>query len=192
MSALSGLIRRLVKGSGLTSQEGDANLDKIEQAISDLEQAAASFPSADNSTLELVGGTIREKDLGTTTAKLADGSATLVKLASDSVDPTKTKSASSILTSAAGASAIDWSLSWSFYTTLTENTTYSFANTKDGQSVTIAITQHAAAAKTVTWPAVKWSGGVAPTMTPGLSKIDIYTIWKVNGLFFGAVVANCS
>lgn len=192
MSFISGLVKRLVKGAPLTAQEGDNNLSILEQALNDLEQAASVFPSADGSTIEIVGGTIREKDLGTTTAKLADGAVTAVKVANDAVTPAKESTVATAVVSVAGAAAIDWSLTWTFYTTLTENTTYSFSNTKEGQTISIVIAQHASSAKTVTWPSIKWSGGSAPVMSIGLAKHDVYTFQKINGIFYGTAVQNCS
>lgn len=132
------------------------------------------------------------KDAGTTTAKLADDAVTLAKLADDSVVPGNLKTASIQVVSSAGAATLDWLTGPSFYTTLTENTTYAFSNMKDGQAVTFAVAQHASAAKTVTWPTVRWSGGVAPTMTATLSRTDVYTFLRVNGVTYGAVVANCA
>lgn len=192
MAGILGLVRRLVKGSGLTSLEGDANLDKIESAISDLQAAAASFPSADGVTLEIVGGVVRAKDAGISTIKLVDASITNPKIAADAILPTNIFSAATQVVSSGGAATIDWSLTNSFYCTLTENTTFAFSNTKDGEDISIAITQHASSAKTVTWPSIRWSGGVAPVMSVGLSKVDVYTFTKINGVFYGAVVANCS
>lgn len=91
-------------------------------------------------------------------------------------------------TTTISASAIDWSLNNTFSKSIgSTNTTFTFSNTTDGQSITVLIT---ATTGTVTWPSTKWSGGVAPTQT--VSGTDIYTFIKVGSTFYGSVVGNFS
>ena len=93
-------------------------------------------------------------------------------------------------TSTISASAIDWSLSNSFYKTLAANTTFTFSNAQDGQVITICLL-NTTSNYTVTWPTIKWSGGTAPTMTTG-AKYDVYTIYynATVGAYFGSYVQN--
>ena len=93
-------------------------------------------------------------------------------------------------TSTISASAIDWSLSNSFYKTLAANTTFTFSNAQDGQVITICLL-NTTSNYTVTWPTIKWAGGTAPTMTTG-AKYDVYTIYynATVGAYFGSYVQN--
>ena len=86
------------------------------------------------------------------------------------------------------ASAIDWSLGNVFYKTLGANTTFTFSNITDGQTIDVAVT-NTASNWTVTWPTVSWSGGSAPTQTTG-AHTDVYTFVRVNGVTYGSVVQN--
>jgi hypothetical protein len=93
-------------------------------------------------------------------------------------------------TSTISASAIDWSLSNSFYKTLAANTTFTFSNQQDGQVITICLL-NTTSNYTVTWPTIKWAGGTAPTMTTG-AHYDVYTIYynATVGAYFGSYVQN--
>lgn len=86
------------------------------------------------------------------------------------------------------STAIDWSLGDDFYKTLAANTTFTFSNTTDGQIITVELL-NTASNYTVTWPTVKWVGGLAPTQTVG-AKTDIYTFKKRGSNIFGTVVQN--
>ena len=93
-------------------------------------------------------------------------------------------------TSTISASAIDWSVSNSFYKTLAANTTFTFSNAQDGQVITICLL-NTTSNYTVTWPTIKWAGGTAPTMTTG-AHYDVYTIYynATVGAYFGSYVQN--
>ena len=93
-------------------------------------------------------------------------------------------------TSTISASAIDWSVSNSFYKTLGANTTFTFSNAVDGQVITICLL-NTTSNYTVTWPTIKWAGGTAPTMTTG-AHYDVYTIYynATVGAYFGSYVQN--
>ena len=90
-------------------------------------------------------------------------------------------------TNTPAALAFDWSQSNSFTKTLPTNgsNTITFANTTDGQSITITLTG-AGSSTTVSWPTVKWPGGVAPTQTP--SGTDSYTFIKQGSVIYGSYV----
>lgn len=86
------------------------------------------------------------------------------------------------------ALAIDWSTGLVFKKTLGANSTFTFSNTKDGQTIVVALT-NTASNYTVTWPTVSWSGGSAPTQTIG-AKTDVYTFIKIGSTIYGSVVQN--
>jgi hypothetical protein len=78
------------------------------------------------------------------------------------------------VTAAISASDIDWSAANLHTKTLAANTTFTFSNQSTGYNVIVVRLTNTASNFTVTWPTVKWSGGVAPTMTTGATS-DIYT-----------------
>lgn len=88
------------------------------------------------------------------------------------------------------ASDIDWSAGTAFTKTLAANTTFTFSNTQDAQTIVVGLT-NTASNYTVTWPTVKWSGGAAPTQTTG-AKTDVYTFVKLGSTFYGSAVQNFS
>jgi len=122
---------------------------------------------------------------GTTAKNHFDGA---VDVASTNV--AKTNQNLTPATSTISASAIDWSLSNSFYKTLGANTTFTFSNAVDGQVITICLL-NTTSNYTVTWPTIKWAGGTAPTMTTG-AHYDVYTIYynATVGAYFGSYVQN--
>lgn len=90
---------------------------------------------------------------------------------------------------AIAAAAIDWSAGGVFTKTIAANTTFTFSNVTAGRVIRVVITGDAS--HTVTWPAVKWGGGVAPVQT--LSKDDVYTfISLASGTIYGSAVQNMS
>ena len=93
-----------------------------------------------------------------------------------------------IPSNAISASDIDWNASQTHSKTLSANTTFTFSNATDGQTIVVAIT-NTASNYTVTWPTVSWSGGVAPTQTTG-AKTDIWTFVKIGSTIYGSVVQN--
>ena len=85
------------------------------------------------------------------------------------------------------STSIDWSLASSFYKTIATNTTFTFANTVPGQSITVAVS--AAGNYTVTWPTtVAWSGGIAPRQTA--STTNIYFFHNVNNIVYGDLITD--
>jgi hypothetical protein len=91
---------------------------------------------------------------------------------------------------AIAAADIDWSLGNVFTKTLAANTTFTFSNMSDGQTIVVRLT-NTASNYTVTWPTCKWSGGVAPTMTIG-AKDDVYTFIRIGSTTYGSAVQNMS
>ncbi len=84
---------------------------------------------------------------------------------------------------------LDWSLGDYFSKTISAATVFTFSNTGLSRTIVVAVTGDAS--HTVTWPAVKWAGGVAPVQT--LSKLDMYTFIQMSdGNIYGSVVQNMS
>lgn len=117
-----------------------------------------------------------------------DGSKFRIK--GDPVTPAQVWVAQNVATNAVAAAEIDWSKGPSHSKTLSANTTFTFANALDGQTINVAIT-NTAGNYTVTWPTVQWSGGTAPTQTVG-AKSDVYTFTKIGSTIFGAASQNHS
>lgn len=87
---------------------------------------------------------------------------------------------------AVSAMEIDWTAGSVFTKTLAAGAnTFTFANAADGMVIVVIVT---GAASTLTWPAVEWAGGVAPTQTA--SGVDVYTFVKAGSLIFGSVVQD--
>lgn len=85
---------------------------------------------------------------------------------------------------AVAAMAIDWSLGQVFTKTLAAGAnTFTFSNQASGMVIVVRVT---GAASTLTWPTVKWAGGVAPTQTA--SGIDVYTFVHDGTSIYGSVV----
>lgn len=96
--------------------------------------------------------------------------------------------------SEATTSAIDWINANSLYHTLSANTSFTFSNDANGQTIVLTVTQASSGGPyTATFPAgVQWSGGTEPTMTSTASRTDVYTFIKVNGIIYGSSIKNFS
>ncbi len=104
---------------------------------------------------------------------------------------TTSLSGQSILISGRGTQTIgildiDWSAASVFKKTLTGNSTFTFSNSSDGQSIVVALTN--TGAFTATWPTVAWANGIPPVQTTG--RTDMYTFTKITTLFYGTAVQN--
>jgi hypothetical protein len=85
---------------------------------------------------------------------------------------------------AVSAMAIDWSAGSVFTKALAAGAnTFTFSNASSGRMITVRVT---GAASTLTWPTVKWAGGVAPTQTA--SGTDVYTFVHDGTSIYGSVV----
>ena len=85
---------------------------------------------------------------------------------------------------AVAALEIDWALGAVFTKTLAAGAnTFTFSNQASGMVIVVRVT---GAASTLTWPTVKWAGGVAPTQTA--SGIDVYTFVHDGTSIYGSVV----
>ena len=90
------------------------------------------------------------------------------------------------VSSSGGTTTFDTSTGTIFVTTLSESTTFVFSNAPTagtGYEMTLEIIQDASASGyTVTWPAsVTWAGGTAPTLSTGISAVDSFAFYTVDG-----------
>jgi hypothetical protein len=67
--------------------------------------------------------------------------------------------------------------------TLTASCTFTFPTAVAGQSFTLVLRQGGSGSYTITWPVtiVKWSGGVAPTLTTTVGAVDVIGFTCVDG-----------
>ncbi len=141
------------------------------------------------------------------TAQAVETTATIATSASQSADATITlPSATGTLATtadlnpavnAAGNSGASKTLTFTGYTpqalTLTASCTLTIAGTANGGTYLIKLTQGGAGSYTVTWPeAVKWPGGVAPTLTTDVGAIDVITLFSDGTNLYGNVALDYS
>lgn len=120
------------------------------------------------------------KDLRVTASETIKNGATVTLEAGAKVIPRPTVVISAL--------DIDWRVGSVFSKTLAANSTFTFSNVADGNVIVVALT-NTASNFTVSWPTVKWAGGVAPVQTVG-AKIDVYTFVRVGSVTIGSVVQN--
>lgn len=99
------------------------------------------------------------------------------------------------LTSVAGVLTIDLSRGEYFAVTLTENITSivmtGVPTSGFGASFLLWITQHASAAKTVTFPAAfDWDGGTVGAVSTAVGKVDILACSTRNGTTWDATLSK--
>jgi len=83
---------------------------------------------------------------------------------------------------------IDWNVADYRFKTLSANTTFTFSNQSEAETITVILT-NTAGNFTVTWPSVRWTGGFAPVMSIGV-RSDMYTFVMVNGIIWASYVQN--
>lgn len=77
-----------------------------------------------------------------------------------------------------GATNIDWATGNNKRIRLIGNSTLTFLNPVAGAFYTLEVVQDGTGSRLITWPAsVKWSAGAAPTLTTGVTKIDIISFY---------------
>lgn len=121
-------------------------------------------------------------------AALTATPATVAQGGTNSATVAAARVALNVTTNAVSASDIDWSLGATHSKTLAANSTFTFSNAVDGETIIVKIT-NTASNYTVTWPTVSWAGSVAPTQTVG-AKVDVYTFVKIGSTIFGSAVQN--
>lgn len=85
---------------------------------------------------------------------------------------------------------IDWSSGNVFNYTITGNTTFSFTNNRDGQTIVLAVRNTGLNNFTNTWPSsVRWPYNTTPTQTSG-AFTDVYTFIKMGTGIFANTVQN--
>lgn len=95
---------------------------------------------------------------------------------------------STISTQTIASTDIDWATGSLFVQTLPSNRTFTFSNRTSGQTITVRLT-NTASNYTVTWPTVKWPGGVTHVMTTG-AKSDVCTFAYDGSDTYGSCIQN--
>lgn len=86
---------------------------------------------------------------------------------------------------------IDGVTARTFSRTLSANTTFTFPNLIDGETVTVVVKQAAAGGPyTASFSGAIWRTGATPVMSTGANKQDVYTFIKVGTTIFGAASQN--
>jgi parallel beta-helix repeat protein len=148
--------------------------------------------SGDNQFIDLLGTANTNKAIGFNGSGVMSALATPLLTAANTFTADQTVQGKLTTRSLVGtvvsvaASAIDWAAGSSFSKTLSANTTFTFANTTSGQSITVAVT-NTASNYAVTWPGgIKWPGGLNPTQSTGV-QTDVYTFKNIGGVFYGSI-----
>jgi len=83
---------------------------------------------------------------------------------------------------------IDWAASNTFYITLTGNTNFTFANSRDGQTIIASVSNTGTGPYSGIWPStIKWPVQTVPVQTTG-NFTDIYTFIDITGAIYGSAV----
>ena len=97
------------------------------------------------------------------------------------------------LSSSSNAVSLDCEAGNSFTHTLSENTTFTFANPPSGKSFTFilkVVQDGSASGFTLTWPTVKWNAATAPTLTATASAIDYFVFTYDGTNWYGFTAAQ--
>ena len=97
------------------------------------------------------------------------------------------------LSSSSNAVSLDCEAGNSFTHTLSENTTFTFANPPSGKSFTFilkVVQDGSASGFTLTWPTVKWNAATAPTLTATASAIDYFVFTYDGTNWYGLTAAQ--
>jgi len=115
------------------------------------------------------------------------------------ISGTATVAQTTVSTQALGTLTTTGTITWSngsvFTATLTSGSTcvFTFSGAVSGQIIVVEITNGGSGGTgVVTWPTVKWAGGVAPTQTVGTAALDVYTFVYNGSFYVGSVVQNLS
>jgi parallel beta-helix repeat protein len=86
---------------------------------------------------------------------------------------------------------IDWTAGNKQKITLTAApATLTFTNPAGPASLILRIVEDGTGSRTITWPTVKWAGGVAPTLTTTAAAIDIVALYFDGTTYYGNVSLN--
>lgn len=88
---------------------------------------------------------------------------------------------------------IDWDYANIFSRTISTDTTFTFSNTKDGQSIYVRVKQDATGSWGVTWPGtILWPNRSSPTMSTAENSVDLYMFVQISGTVYGSYAQNYS
>jgi hypothetical protein len=80
---------------------------------------------------------------------------------------------------------IDWNNGNRQKVTLTGSPTFTFGNPISGATYTLELVQDGTGSRTVTWPSIKWVGGISPLLSTAANSIDIISLFYDGLNFFG-------
>lgn len=190
-----------VNAKGLTTAAASTAIQIAESQVTNLVSDLAGKQATGNYITALTGD-VTASGPGSAAATLATvnsnvGSFTLASItvngkglitAASSATTPLTVAQTTISTQAISSTAIDWSTGNVFtQSNGATSRTFTFSNQTSGQTIVVRLTQTSG---TVTWPTVKWSGGVAPTATA--SGTDVYTFVYDGTSTYGSAVQNMS
>jgi len=146
----------------------------------------------------IIGGNAADTSLGATLSNnviITDGDGTVrLQIDENGVMLTPTIIQSYVSPDIAiAADAVDWTKSNYQVKSLRGNITMTFTEPIGSAGLTLRLVQDVAGSRTVAWPAaVKWSGGVAPTLSTAGNSVDIITFRydKVTGFYYGLPAFN--
>jgi len=89
------------------------------------------------------------------------------------------------------SNTINWTLGNKAAATLTANSTLYFIAPTKPSNLLFVITQNTTGTgNSITWPTIRWTTGVAPTLTTGTSKSDIISLFYNGSQYFGTSTLN--
>lgn len=83
------------------------------------------------------------------------------------------------------AQTIDWNNGNNQKSTLTGNCTFTFTAPSGPSRLQLKLVQDATGSRTVTWPTIKWVGGVAPTLSTAANSEDIVVLFYDGTSYYG-------
>lgn len=85
---------------------------------------------------------------------------------------------------------IDWREGNNQKITLNDSPTLTFTAPDGACHLQLKVVQDGTGSRTITWPTMKWSAGVAPTLSTGAADEDIISIWYDGSSYYGAFLGN--
>ena len=86
--------------------------------------------------------------------------------------------------------AVNWASASCQQVTLAGNATLTFTGQSSNGRYLLEITQDDMGSRTITWPAIRWQGGVAPNLTPTADRLDLFTFVYDGSQFLAQAALN--
>lgn len=85
---------------------------------------------------------------------------------------------------------INWSSGQNQTRTLTSSGSITLSNPVNGATYKLRVVQGGSGSYTITWPTIKWAGGVAPTLSTAVGAEDIVTLYYNGTSYYGQVATG--